>query len=244
MLRLSDAAPLVIAKEKNLFDQRDLRVQLSVEPSWANIADKMTFGQLDAAVMLPPLVLAMALGLRGPVVPLTVPMGISLNGNSITVSHDIADAIGGGKSNSPLAIGHQFSAWLKTRQKKPRFAVVHTFSTHNLLLRYWLSASGINPDKDVEIIILPPAETPKALGAGEIDGFCAGAPWGLVAAKIGAGRTILLSSDIWRDHPEKCLAVGAFAEREPQVLAKLLAALLEAADYCDKPENAQQVAAI
>lgn len=244
MLRLSDAAPLVIAKENHLFDKRDLRVQLSVEPSWANIADKMTFGQIDAAIMLPPLALAMALGLRGPAVPVTVPMGISLNGNSVTVRHDIAEAIDGDDSDDPLVLGRRFAAWLKTRQKRPRFAVVHTFSTHNLLLRYWLKASGVDPDKDVEIVILPPAETPQALNAGEIEGFCAGAPWGLVAAKIGAGRTILVSSKIWRNHPEKCLAVGSFAEREPQVLARLLAALLEAAEYCDRPENAAKVAAI
>ncbi len=244
MLRLSDAAPLVMALEKNFFGARGLRVNLSVEPSWANIADKMTFGQMDAAIMLPPLALAMALGLRGPAMPVTVPMGISLNGNSVTVSHEIADAIDAGGTAGALAAGRRFSACLRTRSKRPRIAVVHIFSTHNLLLRYWLAASGIDPDKDVEIIILPPAETAQALKAGEIDGFCAGAPWGSVAVANGAGRTILVSSEIWRNHPEKCLAVGRFAEREPQVLASLLAALLEAAQYCDRPENALEIAEI
>ena len=244
MLQLSDAAPLVTALEKNFFGARGLRVRLSVEPSWANIADKMTFGQMDAAIMLPPLALAMTLGLRGSATPVTVPMGISLNGNSVTVSHEIADAVDAGGPAGVVAAGRRFSAWLRTRGKRPRFAVVHIFSTHNLLLRYWLAASGIDPDKDVEIIILPPAETAQVLKALEIDGFCAGAPWGSVAVANGAGRTILVSSEIWRDHPEKCLAVGRFGEREPQVLASLLAALLEAAQYCDRPENALEIAEI
>ena len=142
MLRLSDAAPLVMALEKNFFEARGLRVNLSVEPSWANIADKMTFGQMDAAIMLPPLALAMALGLRGPATPVIVPMGISLNGNSVTVSHEIADAIDAGGTAGAVAAGRRFSAWLRTRSKRPRIAVVHIFSTHNLLLRYWLGGFG------------------------------------------------------------------------------------------------------
>jgi two-component system, oxyanion-binding sensor len=242
MLRLTDAAPLAVALEKGFFAARNLDVRISVEPSWANIADKLTFGHLDAAVMLPPLALAMALGLRGTPSPVIVPIGLSLNGNSLTVSPEIADAVGDGPD--AMAIGYHFAEWLRTRSKKPRLAVVHVFSTHNLLLRYWLAAAGIDPDKDVEIAILPPAETAPALKAGEIDGFCTGAPWGSVAAAGGAGRTILVSSEIWRNHPEKCLAVGRLAERDPQALKRLLAALLEAASYCDEPRNAAEIAAI
>ena len=244
MLRLTDAAPLVIALEKGFFADRGLRVDLCVEPSWANIADKMTYGQMDAAIVLPPLALAMALGLRGPKMPIMVPMGISLNGNSVTVSHEIAAAIGTDETTDAVAIGQRFATWLRTQSRRPRFAVVHTFSTHNLLLRYWLAASGVDPDRDVEIVILPPPETAQALKVGEIDGFCAGAPWGSVAAANGAGRTILVSSEIWRDHPEKCLAVGHFARRQPRALASLLQALVDAAQYCDRPENAREIATI
>lgn len=242
MLRLSDAAPVVMALEKAFFEGLDVR--LFVEPSWANVADKLAFGHLDAAVMLPPLALAMALGIRGAPSPVIVPMGLSLNGNSFTVSHEIADAIGSAGTTNAMETGGRLCAWLKTSSHKPRFAVVHTFSTHNLLLRYWLAAAAIDPDKDVEIVILPPAETANALKGGEIDGFCAGAPWGSVAAASGAGRSVLTSSEIWRDHPEKCLAVGHFAERQPQLLTRLLSALLRAARYCDEPRNAEEIAAI
>jgi NitT/TauT family transport system ATP-binding protein/nitrate/nitrite transport system substrate-binding protein len=244
MLRLTDAAPVVMAHEMGLFAERGLDVRLFVEPSWANIADKLTFGHLDAAVMLPPLALAMALGLRGTPSPVIVPMGISLNGNSVTVNHRIADAVGADAPTNAMETGRQLGVWLKTQTRKQRFAVVHTFSTHNLLLRYWLAAAGVDPDKDVEITILPPAETAKALKAGEIDGFCAGAPWGSIAAADGAGRTILVSSEIWRDHPEKCLAVGRFAEQKPENLHRLVAAIAEAGRYCDEPRNAADVAAI
>jgi ABC-type nitrate/sulfonate/bicarbonate transport system substrate-binding protein len=173
MLRLTDAAPLVVATEKGLFRDRELDVRIVVEPSWANIADKLSFGHLDAAVMLPPLALAMALGLRGTRVPVTVAMGISLNGNSVTVSHKIADAIGDDGSADAMDTGRCFRAWLTEQRARPRLAVVHIFSTHNFLLRYWLAAAGIDPDADVEICTLPPSDTEQALRAGEIDGFCA-----------------------------------------------------------------------
>src|SRR5579859_5447104 len=90
LLRLTDAAPVIIAHEHGFFARRGLDVRLSVEPSWANIADKLTYGRLDAAVMLPPLAFAVSLGLRGIGTPLVVPMSLSLNGNSITVSSEIA----------------------------------------------------------------------------------------------------------------------------------------------------------
>lgn len=244
MLRLTDAAPLVVAVENGFFADRELDVRVAVEPSWANIADKLTFGHLDAAIMLPPLALAMAMGLRGAQSPVIVPMGLSFNGNSVTVSHSIADEIGDDGSPDAMETGRRFRAWLVSRRARPRLAVVHVFSTHNLLLRYWLASVGINPDVDVEICTLPPPETAEALKAGEIDGFCAGAPWGAVAAAAGAGRSIVLSSEIWRNHPEKCLAVGSFAAREPRRLRHLLEGLLEGARYCDEPRNATEIAAI
>ncbi|MGB8363848.1 MAG: CmpA/NrtA family ABC transporter substrate-binding protein [Rhizomicrobium sp.] len=244
MLRLSDAAPLVMALEKGFFAAKGVDVQVFVEPSWANIADKLTFGHLDAAIMLPPLALAMALGLRGMPSSVIVPMGLSLNGNSITVSHRIADAVDAGGKADAMETGRRFCTWLRRQTRKPRLAVVHTFSTHNLLLRYWLAATGIDPDRDVDITILPPSETADALKMRDIDGFCAGAPWGSVAVANGAGRTILVSSEIWRNHPEKCLAVGRIAEQRPQLLAPLLGALLESARYCDEPKNAAEIAAI
>jgi len=244
LLRLTDAAPVIVAAEKGFFAEEGVEVRLSVEPSWANIADKLTFGQLDAAVMLPPLAFAVTLRLRGVGTDLIVPMSLSLNGNSVTVTNALADRLGsaGGTARD---VGRSLAALVGPGKERLRFAVVHVFSTHHLLLRYWLAASGIDPDRDVDISVIPPADMVDALQAGEIDGFCAGAPWGEVAARRGLGRTIVLTSEIWRNHPEKCLAIKRdWAEANPARADRLVVALLRAARFCDAPENADEIAAI
>lgn len=245
LLRLTDAAPVVVALEQGFFADAGLEVFLSVEPSWANIVDKLTYGQLDAAVMPPPLAFAVSIGLRGAGIPLIVPMSLSLNGNSVTVTKEIAGALGPEKHGGALEVGRRLADHLRRRAARPRIAVVHAFSTHNLLLRYWLAAAGIDPDKDIELSVVPPAEMVDAMQEGQINGFCAGAPWGEVAALRDVGRTIVTSSEIWRNHPEKCFAVGRdWAEENPDLLEGLLDALLRAARFCDAPENADDIAAI
>ncbi len=245
LLRLTDAAPVVMAQELGHFAEAGIDVTLCVEPSWANIADKLTYGKLDAAVLLPPLALAMALGLRGPRADVVVPMGLSLNGNSITVARPIAEALALPPGAGALASARGFAAWVRASGRRPRLAVVHVYSTHNLLLRYWLATQAIDPDRDVEIVVVPPAEAAGALADGVIDGFCAGAPWGAVAADRKVGRTICTSSEIWHDHPEKCLAMrGDLVARAPGDLARLVTAVLAAARYCDDPGNADHVAAV
>jgi len=250
LLRLTDAAPVIVALERGFFAASGIDVRLSIEPSWANIADKLTYGQLDAAVMLPPLAFAVTLGLRGAGTPLAVPMSLSLNGNAVTVSRAIIEAVAGRTEPGPIEIGpmeigRRLARHLARSGMRPRLAVVHAFSTHNLLLRYWLAAAGIDPDKDVELTIVPPASMVAAMEAGQIDGFCAGAPWGAVAARRESGRTIAASSAIWRNHPEKCFAVRRdWAESNPDLLQGMLDALLAAARFCDAPENADGIAAI
>jgi two-component system, oxyanion-binding sensor len=245
LLRLTDAAPVVVAFEKGYFDRRGLTVQLSVEPSWANIADKLSYGRLQAAVMLPPLAFAISLGTRGIGTPLIVPMSLSLNGNSVTVASEIFRGLELPPGAGPLEVGARLRALIAKRGKRLRLASVHLHSTHNLLLRYWLAACGIDPERDIEFSVVPPAETADALLDGLIDGFCAGAPWGEVAARVEVGATIVTSSQIWRNHPEKCLAVSAsWAERQPEMLACMLDALIDAARFCDAPENAEDIAEI
>ena len=240
LLRLTDAAPIIVAAENGYFAKRGLDVRLSVEPSWANIADKLTYGRLSAAVILPPLAFAVSLGLRGIGTPLVVPMSLSLNGNSVTVSNALADAVGQGDA---MEVGTRLREFIKAHDQRLRFSVVHVYSTHNLLLRYWLAAAGIDPDKDMELSVVSPAETVAALRDGHIDGFCAGAPWGSVAAAAGVGRTVVVSSQIWRDHPEKCIAVPrSWALANPERLDAMIDGLIEAAQFCDDPANAESIA--
>jgi NitT/TauT family transport system ATP-binding protein/nitrate/nitrite transport system substrate-binding protein len=245
LLRLTDAAPAVIALEKGFFARRGLDVRLCVEPSWANVADKLSFGQIQAAVMLPPLAFAISLGLRGVGVPLLVPMCLSLNGNTVTVSNTVMRALRSTDQADPKLVGERLREHLRGRRARFRFAVVHVYSTHNLLLRYWLAACGIDPDSDVEFVVVPPAETVEALRRNDIDGFCAGAPWGGVAASCNVGSTILRTSQIWHNHPEKCLAVSSrWADDNPAMMEALLDAMIEGARFCDSPDHAADVAAL
>ena len=246
LLRLTDAAPVALAATSGLFSEEGVTVALSVEPSWANVADKLAFGLLDGAVMLPPLALAMELGLRPAAARILVPMSLSLNGNSVVLKEELAaHVLQGGARPPALEAGRRLARLLRGERRRPRLAVVHAFSTHDLLLRYWLAASGIDPDEAIEMTVVPPADMPEALAAGRIDGFCAGAPWGAVAARNAAGRAVVLSSGIWRNHPEKCLAVRAdWAERHPCALRAVLRALLRAGPACDDPARSASLAAL
>jgi NitT/TauT family transport system ATP-binding protein/nitrate/nitrite transport system substrate-binding protein len=233
LLRLCDAAPVILAHHAGMFAQTGLRVSLSVEPSWANIADKLSYGLLDGAVMLPPLAMACAAGLRGRKTGLVIPMSLSANGNAVTLVAPLrAEFANGGV------------AGLAARRRL-RFAVVHVFSTHNLLLRYWLAAAGVDPDRDVEISVLPPAEMVSSLAAGAIDGFCVGAPWGQVAAHAGLGFIAVHSAGIWRGHPEKCLALReAFCEVDPDGVLALLRTLRASSALCAAPAQRGGLAAL
>jgi ABC-type nitrate/sulfonate/bicarbonate transport system substrate-binding protein len=241
LLRLVDSAPVVLAEASGLFRDQDLDVQISIEPSWSNIADKLTYGVLDAAVMLPPLALAACAGLRGPKAKLLVPLSLSQGGNAIVASNAVIAGLTAGGEPPRL----QLLEWLRAQATKPRFAVVHAFSTHNLLLRYWLASGGADPDRDIETVVIPPEDVVDALAAGNIAGFCAGAPWGDVAEARQAGRILLGTSVIWPFHPEKCLCVGeAWAEANPDLLHRLLRAVLRAQVRCDLPEEAAGIAAL
>lgn len=245
LLRLTDSAPVVIAVQRGLFAELGLHVELSVEPSWANVADKLAYGLLDAASMLPPLALAAALGLRGPPARLIVPMGLSAGGNTITLATSVArEVLGDTTAADTLDAGHRFAAWLRAQPRPPRFAVVHAFSTHNLLLRYWLAAVNIDPDRDLHAVVVPPEAVEAALAAGDIAGFCAGAPWGQLATERGSGTTLLGSSAIWDGHPEKCLTLAApWAAANPDTVQALLRGLLQAQRLTEIPGAGPGIAA-
>ncbi len=245
LLKLTDAAPAIVAQELGYFAEEDVPALLSVEPSWGNIADKLAHGFLDAAVIVPPLAFALALGLRGPSCRLIVPQAINLGGNSITLSRKLLERLPP-SATCALDISHSFAKLVRSGYAEPvRLAVVHQYSTHNLLLRYWLAAGGTDPDRDVSFIAIPPSQMVEALERGVIDGFCAGAPWGDVAARDELGQTVVSSHGIWRNGPEKVLAVTQhWAARNTDVLLRAQRALLRAAEYCDHPENAAAISAI
>jgi two-component system, oxyanion-binding sensor len=243
LLRLTDAAPVLAAHEFGFFADEGIETEIRVEPSWANIADKLAYSFLDAAVIVPPLAFNVHLGLRGAAQPMVIPYGISTGGNSVTLERSLGENVLRRTRTENSSVLEALAASLRGRDLT--LGVVHTYSTHNLLLRYWLATAGIQACRDVQLTVVPPARAVEALMSGEVAGFCAGAPWGEVARRAGAGIPIATSNDIWKNAPEKALAVRArWAEETPDALAGALRAVLRAAKFCDAPENAEYSAAL
>ncbi len=235
---LIDCAPLVVALEQGFFAEQGLRVNLSREVSWANIRDKVAAGTLDGAQMLAPLPLAASLPEPVAGVPMLTALSLGLNGNVIGVSTRLHAAMaalastpGEGGPGARLAR----VAWRRREQGRPlRLGVVFPYSSHNYLLRYWLAAHGLHPDRDVHLDVVPPPFMVEALAAGEIEGFCVGEPWGSLAAAQGAGVVLLADHAVWRHHPEKVFAVTeAWAAGHPATHRALLIALLKAAQWLE-----------
>jgi ABC-type nitrate/sulfonate/bicarbonate transport system substrate-binding protein len=251
-IALSDCAPLVVAKERGFFEAEGLDVELSREASWANIRDKVAMGALDGAHMLAPLPLAVNLGLSGEPTPMIAPLSLNLNGSAITVSTALADEM---RAADPQAmVGRpRLATALKTviaeraAAGRPQliFAMVFPFSVHNYELRYWLAAAGIDPDRDVRIVVTPPARMTARLALGEIDGFCVSAPWNAKAVADGHGEILIYASEIWRVGPDKVFGLTeAWAERYPETLTAVLRALIRAGAWADEQANRAELASI
>jgi len=249
---LTDCAPLVIAYEKGFFRKHGLKVTLSREVSWANIRDKVFAGVLDGGHMLAPMPIATTLGLGELKKPTITALSLDLNGNAITVSLDLyrrmAELDPTAAAERPLCV-HVLKKAIEAGRKAGReplcFATVFPFSPHNYMLRYWLAAGGIDPDRDVRLVVIPPPHMVNYLSSGEIDGYCVGEPWNAQAVATGVGRTLITDYEIWNNKPEKVLGVNReWAERHPNTHRALLMALLEAAQWIDQPENRIEVAEI
>ncbi len=234
---LSDCAPLVVALEKHFFAAQGLTVTLSREPSWANIRDKVILGVLDAAQMLSSMPLAITLGLGGVQTPMLTAWVLSLNGNAITLSRALYERLqtsNAGTQTKPLVSAQSLQPLLAQQDRLLTFASVFPFSLHNYQLRAWLAAGGIDPDRDVQLMTVPPPQMVAHLEAGLLDGFCVGAPWNNVAVAQGLGHTLITSKDITPNSPEKVLGVTqAWAQQHPHTHLALLRALRAAAQWLD-----------
>jgi nitrate/nitrite transport system ATP-binding protein len=232
---LTDCAPLVVAQEKGFFQKHGLDVKLSREPSWKAISEGVTSGRLDGAQMVAGMPLALTLGAGNQTPsPTITAMVLSRNGSSITLSkHYQMEGV------RTLA---DFKAFLQESGRIPTLGVVHPTSMQNLLLRYWLAAAGIDPDRDVEIVVIPPPQMVANLKAGNIDGYCVGEPWNSHAVHEKCGFVIQTDLDIWPGHPEKVLGVTEeWTQQNPKTQIALVKALIEACEYCDDRRNREGI---
>jgi NitT/TauT family transport system ATP-binding protein len=243
---LTDAAPLIVAREQGFAAEAGLELDLVREVSWANIRDKLSVGLFDAAHMIAPLALASAAGIGHVRVPMIAPVTLALNGNAITISTAFAREIGAVPDDPVAALPLIVAAIARRREaglNPPAFGITFPFSNHNYILRAFLAAGGIDPDEDVQLVVIPPPLMVGSLERGLIDGFCVGSPWNSVAVDRGVGHIVAPSSALFRAIPEKLLAIGGtLADGDPGATRALVAAVVKAAAWCADPANAVALA--
>jgi NitT/TauT family transport system ATP-binding protein len=249
---LIDAAALIVAADRGFAAEEGLRLELVREVSWANVRDRLMLGQFDAAHILAPLAIAATLGRGSAKIEMTASLALGLNGNAVVVSTDLHAALAAaatGDVNDPAVTGAALARVIAARRKQGReplvFGMVFPFSSHNYQLRYWMAAAGIDPDRDVQLVVLPPPYMADALAKGQLHGFCVGAPWASVAVTQGLGHILHFGVDLIARCPEKVLAVRSnWAAANARTVQRLVRACARAAAWCVMPQNKAELAQI
>lgn len=250
---LVDCAPLVMARTLGLDRRFGFSLMLHREVSWANIRDKLDIGALDCAHMLAPMPIAATLGLGRAAAPVIAPMSLSLNGNAITVSRQLYDEMRACKPDAVqaggMAAAQAIAEVVRRRGAAGRepltLGMVYPFSCHNYDLRYWLAAAGIDPDNDINLVVIPPPLLAECLKAGRVDGFCVGQPWNSVSVAQGHGIIVATKNELWPLSPEKVLGVReSWAAKNGELLADVVRALTLACQWLDVPDNRRAAAAV
>jgi nitrate/nitrite transport system substrate-binding protein len=241
MIALTDCSSIVMAHELGYFKKFGINSTVSKEASWAVIRDKLTLGENQATHMLIGMPFASTMGLAGsPVKPMVIPWMLNRNGQAITLN------------NKLKAAGVKKAADIKPIADKAKaagdpltFAMTFPPGTHAMWIRYWLASGGINPDKDISLITIPPAQMVANMKVDKMDGFCVGEPWNYRAIEDKIGFTVITTQQMWKDHPEKvCAFTEEFATKNPKTVKAILKALHLSSQYIDKMENRPNVAKI
>ena len=241
IIALTDCASIVMAHELGLFKKHGIESTISKEASWAVIRDRLTLGENQATHILLGIPYAATMGLQGsPVKPMIVPMYLNRNGQAITLTKALLDkGVKTPQQLKPLALE------AKAKGTPMTFAMTYPPGTHAMWTRYWLAAGGLNPDRDVTLITIPPAQMVANMKVGKMDGYCVGEPWGARAIADGIGFTAITTQQIWKDHPEKVLAfTEEFAAKNPKTVRAVMRAVLEASQWNDKLENRPRMAEV
>jgi len=249
---LADSAPLIVAARRGFAAAEGIDLQLRSQASWASVRDRINVGHLDVAQMLAGMPIASTLGIGHVTAPMIAPFAFGSGGNAIVLSRRLApelDATGldwrQGAMAAAMALTSVAAKRAEAGDPPPVMAMVFPFSSHNYELRYWLAAAGGDPDGMMRLVVIPPPMMVESLRAGQIDGFCAGEPWGSLAVDAGLGSIVAVKQDIWPGAPEKVLGVSeAWALRHGDTLERLLRSLAAASDWCMDPANLDDMTAL
>ena len=242
---LVDAAPLIIAQEMGFAETEGIALDLIAAPSWSSVRDMLAFGRVDAAHLLSPVPVAMAMGLGGVRQPVSAVSVLSVNGDVIGVGRALEDRLRAAGYGFDFADPRAAAAALaQVGRDRIVFGVPFPFSMHVELLRYWVEGTALS-GAAIEIRTVPPPLMAQALAEGDVDAFCVGEPWGSVAVDDGAGALLLPGRAIWAFAPEKVLAVRTdWAETEPHLLGRLMRAVWKAGHWLSYPESRTTTAEI
>lgn len=237
-ISLTDCAPLVVAKELGLFAKYGVDVELEKEASWAVVRDKILNGEIDGAHCLFSMPFSVYTGIGGKAgSEMKIAMVLNNNGQAITLSKDFCSLVGFKEVNKAAGAVKNVQG-----RKEVTFAMTFPGGTHDIWLRNWMAAAGIN-QKSVSIITIPPPQMVANMRVDNMEGFSVGEPWNGVAAAQNIGFTHISSQDIWKNHPEKALVVNsAFATNSREDLKKVMKAIIEACKWLDVMGNRSKAA--
>jgi nitrate/nitrite transport system substrate-binding protein len=248
-IALTDASPLIVAKEKGLFAKHGVPdVDVAKQASWGATRDNLVLGGdangIDGAHILSPMPYLLTAGKvtqGNQPLPMMILARLNLDAQAISVSNEHKD-LKVGASSAPLK---EVFARKRAAGGDPKVAMTFPGGTHDLWIRYWLAAGGIDPDKDVSTIVVPPPQMVANMKVGTMDAFCVGEPWPAQTINQKLGYTAVNTSEIWSKHPEKALGMrAAYVEKNPKATQALLMATLEAQQWCDKLENREEMCKI
>ncbi len=248
-IALTDASALAIAKEKGLFAKHGVPdVEVAKQASWGATRDNVVLGSenngIDGAHILSPMPYLISTGKvtqNNVPTPMYLMLRLNLDAQAISVSNEFKD-LKVGTDASPLK-----AAWAakKAAGKEVKVAMTFPGGTHDLWMRYWLAAGGIDPDKDIALITVPPPQMVANMKVGNMDAFCVGEPWPNQLVNQDIGYTACTTGEIWFKHPEKALGMrAAWVDKNPKAAQAILMAIMEAQMWCEKIENKEELAAI
>src|SRR5688500_2650097 len=248
-IALTDASPLIIAKEKGFFAKHGMPdVEVSKQASWGATRDNLVLGSenngIDGAHILTPMPYLISTGKvtqNNVPTPMYILARLNLDAQAISVSNEYKD-LKVTTDASPLKAA--FAA-KKAAGKDVKVAMTFPGGTHDLWIRYWLAAGGIDPDKDVSTIVVPPPQMVANMKVGNMDAFCVGEPWNEQLVNQNIGFSACTTGEIWFRHPEKALGLrAAFIDKNPNATKAILMAVMEAQQWCDRMENKEELATI